>query len=259
MPAPRKPGPRAHRPAQEQKIPLVLRAGPEIEFRREKMPDVSRLVDRQDFHVLIPHLLRVGVLADAALPSLKQFTTLLLQWNRMASNLISQSDESRVVSRHLVESLAPAHWLKDAAKARWVDFGSGGGFPAIPLSLVGVGTSWTLVESRRTKTLFLRRVAQELKLPNISIATSRLEDFVLEDQNRGAYDGFTSRATLTLGPTLMLAADLVVPGGEAFLWKGSRFVVEASEEQSWQENWEHTGLLGVGEGHTRVARFKRRG
>jgi 16S rRNA (guanine527-N7)-methyltransferase len=237
----------------------VLRAGPEIEFRREKMPDVTKLVDRQDFHPLIPHLLRAGAVVDAALPAIRQFTTLLLQWNRMASNLISQSDETRVASRHLLESLEPAHWLKEAGRKRWIDFGSGGGFPALPLALAGVGESWTLVESRRTKTLFLRRAAQELQLAKVSVSTSRLEDFVLEDENRAAFDGFTSRATLTLGPTLMLAADLVVPGGEAYLWKGSRFEVEVAEDHSWQENWEHTGLLGVGDGHTRVARFKRRG
>lgn len=230
-----------------------------MEFRKEQLPDVSKQVARQDLSSLIPHLLRGGAHADSALGALEQYTTLLLQWNRMASNLISQSDEPRITSRHLMESLMPAYWLRESGKTRWLDFGSGGGFPAIPLAICGIGDKWTLVESRRTKTLFLRRVAQDLRLNHVEVVTTRLEDFVADGEHRGVFDGFTSRATLTLGPTLALAADLVAPGGEAFLWKGSRFEEEAKEDRSWEESWEHTGILGIGEGHTRVVRFKRRG
>ena len=55
-----------------------------------------------------------------------------------------------------------------------VDFGSGGGFPALPLALAGVGERWTLVESRRNKTLFLRRAIQELGAGQVDVLTGRL-------------------------------------------------------------------------------------
>ncbi|HTO90365.1 MAG TPA: RsmG family class I SAM-dependent methyltransferase, partial [Candidatus Sulfotelmatobacter sp.] len=82
------------------------------------------------------------------LVQLRRFVELLLQWNRRVSNLISKNDESRVVEAHLVPSLEPAEWIASHRLSRWLDFGSGGGFPAIPLALCGVGEHWDLVESR---------------------------------------------------------------------------------------------------------------
>ena len=38
--------------------------------------------------------------------------------------------------RHLLESVEPAHWLKECGATRWLDFGSGAGLPAIPLALL---------------------------------------------------------------------------------------------------------------------------
>jgi 16S rRNA G527 N7-methylase RsmG len=100
----------------------------------------------QPWPTLVPHLLKVGLDSKSAVERLKQFMTGVLAWNRTASNLISRNDEKRFVERHLVESIEPAHWLKSTGAATWIDFGSGGGLPAIPLALVGIGPKWILVE-----------------------------------------------------------------------------------------------------------------
>lgn len=221
------------------------------------LPNVRRAIDAQPWDSLIPHLLKTGVDVDATTRSIKQFTELLLKWNRGISNLISRNDEPRVVERHIVESIEPAHWLKSDGASRWIDFGSGGGLPAVPLAMAGVGDQWVLVESRRTKTLFLKRVVQDLRLDNVTVINERLEDFVLEEAGP-RFDGFTSRATLRLVPTLELAARLVVPGGHAFLWKGSRREEEMAEDSSWQNSWELDGLLGIAGGRTVVVRFTRK-
>src|SRR5205814_3823760 len=141
------------------------------------------------------------------------------QWNRKVSNLVSKNDEDRIVARHILESLEPGHWLRDCGAKRWLDFGSGGGLPAIPLAIGGIGTEWTLVESRRTKTLFLRRALEDLGMKNITVVHSRLEDLLDARDHSSSYDGFTSRATLPLAPTLAMAASFVQPQGTAFLWK----------------------------------------
>ena len=232
--------------------------GPEVEFAREQWPDVGATLDRQDWDALIPHLLRVGAEVATVAPRMRRYGELLLQWNRLASNLISKNDEARMVVRHFVESLEPAHWLKSDSAERWVDFGSGGGFPAIPLALAGVGTSWTMIESRRTKCLFLRRCVEQLELSGVSVEQSRLEDVVATGNLANRFDGFTSRATLAAVPTLLLAATLVVPGGHAYLWKGSRREAELAEDRSWKDHWELDGLLGIGDGQTVVERFVRR-
>ena len=184
---------------------------------------------------------------------------MLIEWNRSVSNLISNNDEARIVERHIAESVEPAAWLKISPAIRWLDFGSGAGLPALPLAISGVGPHWTLVEARRMKTLFIRKAIDSMRLHDIEVVMARLETLGNEAGRIGAYSGFTSRATLALGPTLALAARFVAPGGSAFLWKGSQREHEMSADSSWQEAWEFDGLLGIGQGQTVVARFARNG
>lgn len=215
------------------------------------------MLKRQPWDELIPHLLKIGVDTAEAISRLRRYCELLLQWNRKVSNLISRNDEIRIVSRHIVESLEPAHGLKECGAKRWLDFGSGAGLPAIPLVICGIEGEWTLVESRRTKTLFMRRALEDLGIKNVEVVNARLEDLVGSENHVNSYDGFTSRATLTLSPTLAVAATFVRTGGAAFLWKGSRREEEMAADQSWREQWDFDGLLGIGDGATAVARFRR--
>jgi 16S rRNA (guanine527-N7)-methyltransferase len=216
------------------------------------------LLGRQPWDLLTPHLLRAGADIVEVLPRIRRFAEFLLEWNRGFSNLISTSDEGRLVQRHILESIEPAHWIKSSGARRWLDFGSGGGLPALPLALAGVGESWTLVESRRNKTLFLRKMIQEFGLTGIGVELARLESLSSEAGRLGKFDGFTSRATLRLGPTLALAADWVSAGGHAYLWKGSRREQEMAEDRRWEALWDLDDVLAIGGGQTVVARFVRR-
>ena len=105
----------------------------------------------------------------SAIARLREFGTLLLAMERRCVQPDIAQRCSRMVERHFTESLEPAHWLKAGGAKRWLDLGSGGGFPAIPLAILGVGGHWTLVESRRNKTLFLQKAVQELKLSGLEV------------------------------------------------------------------------------------------
>jgi 16S rRNA (guanine527-N7)-methyltransferase len=218
---------------------------------------VQNIIARQPWDQLVPHLLKMGGDVEEYTNRLKAFAALLIEWNQSASNLISRTDIPRFVERHILEAIEPAHWLKSSGAENWLDFGSGGGLPALPLAMVGVGPNWTLVESRRTKTLFLRRAVEQLEIPGITVVCDRLENLGGDDGLARMFDGFTSRATVTLGPTLVLAARFVKPGGTAFLWKGSRRETEMGTDPRWKAFWELDGLLGITGGKTVVARFKR--
>jgi 16S rRNA G527 N7-methylase RsmG len=98
----------------------------------------------------------------------------------------------------------------------------------------------------------------ELELDNIEIELSRLESLLPEPDRIGKFDGFTSRATQRLGPTLLLASEFVLPGGAAYLWKGSRLDQEMSEDDRWLEHWDHGGRLSLASGRAIVARFIRK-
>jgi 16S rRNA (guanine527-N7)-methyltransferase len=216
------------------------------------------MLDRQPWDSIVPHLLSAGADIAEALPRIRRFAELLLEWNRGHSNLISTSDEARLVQRHILESIKPASWIKSGGARRLLDFGSGGGLPALPLALAGVGESWTLVESRRNKTLFMRKVINEFGLSNVGVELARLESLLAEAGRLGRFDGFTSRATLRLGPTLVIAAEWVNPGGLAYLWKGSRREDEMAEDRRWEEHWAQDGLFEIEPGQTVVARFVRK-
>jgi 16S rRNA (guanine527-N7)-methyltransferase len=165
---------------------------------------------------------------------LRDFCARVLAWNRSVSNLVSRSDEGRIVERHLVESLEHAGWLAASGCARWIDLGSGAGFPAIPLAVAGVGAHWALVESRRIKALFLRKIVQDMGLSGeIEVANSRLE--ALDPEAR--FDAFTARAAGRIAESLGSAGPLVVSGGSAFLWKGSRWREEIDLDRAWESEW----------------------
>jgi len=227
------------------------------------------LIKDPEWRELVPLVERVGRDAATDLPRLASYARLVLEWNRSVSNLISRSDETRLVSRHIRESIEPAQFLGESGADRWIDFGSGAGLPALPLAMVGIGARWTLVESRRPKVLFLRKAIQEMGLTNIEVEHARLEEVIARIRVEEGYgpddvdaarkwNGFTSRATLRLGPTLEIAANAVMANGRAFLWKGSRREEEMADSSSWSADWEFHGETNIGDGSVAVCKFLRK-
>ena len=197
---------------------------------------IGAIAARQRWDLVEPLLTGTPAAANPseALSALRRFVTSLVAWNSNVSNLISKNDVARIVDRHLAESLESAGVFANLGRERWLDFGSGAGFPAIPLALVGVGVSWQLVESRRPKTLFLRKVLQELPLKHMAVVHDRLENLPPGEP----FDAFTARATEAIGPTLRAAAPHIRPGGTACLWKGSSWQAELEPRSAWAAEWE---------------------
>lgn len=221
--------------------------------------DPEKLVARQAWSALRPLLERAHADVEPTLARLRSYAISLLEWNRGVSNLISRHDEERLVERHIAESIQPAALLRESGCERFVDLGSGAGLPAIPLAIAGVGRSWSLVESRRNKTLFMRKASEDLELKGIEVLCARLEVAIEEDADALACDGFTSRATMTVGPTLEMAARIVRSGGSAFLWKGSSYSEEmVAAEAEWQRSWSFEAAHPIGEGPNVIAVFKRK-
>ncbi len=208
---------------------------------------------------LLPFLSGGDAERELVLARIKAFALELLKWNQGVSNLISHDDEPRLLDRHIAESLAGASVINTLGCKKLVDFGSGGGFPALPLALAGVGSHWSLVESRRNKTLFLRRAVQEISIKRVVVVTGRLEVLIKGDPATLHCDGFTSRATMKLGPTLEMASAIVVPGGHAILWKGSGVQAElAAESGEWQQHWGPPMVHAIGDGPNSILVFERK-
>ena len=95
---------------------------------------------------------------------LERLLTLLLQWNAKM-NLTAIRDPESIVERHFGESLFLAFRLPKFQSL--LDFGSGAGFPGLPIQLLHQETHVTLAESQRKKATFLREAVRQLMLPSV--------------------------------------------------------------------------------------------
>ncbi len=120
------------------------------------------------------------------------YLRLLNKWNK-AYNLTAVRDPAEMVSRHLLDSLSVAPHVEQGG-SRWLDVGSGGGMPGIPLAILFPERSFTLLDSNGKKTRFLTQVKLELKLANLEVVHSRVEAF----RPKQAFTGITSRAFSSL-------------------------------------------------------------
>ena len=116
-----------------------------------------------------PAGLRLNVLlAEAGLAPLSEseatlfgkYLSLFVRWNTWI-NLTSIRDQEGILSRHFGESIACARALPEGISTL-LDFGSGGGFPGIPIALCRPEIAVTLAESQGKKAAFLQEAVRVL-------------------------------------------------------------------------------------------------
>jgi len=93
---------------------------------------------------------------------LSLYLDLLLKWNAH-TNLTAIRDPEEIVRRHFGESLFAARHLPKSATTL-LDFGSGAGFPGLPIALLRPDIHVTLAESQNKKSTFLREAVRILHL-----------------------------------------------------------------------------------------------
>ena len=82
-------------------------------------------------------------LSAAQCRKLEIFVALLTEWNEKI-NLISRKNIDGIWRDHILHSLAPAVILRLPSKASYLDLGTGGGLPGIPLSILYPESSWMI-------------------------------------------------------------------------------------------------------------------
>src|ERR1700679_2778684 len=107
------------------------------------------------------------------LAQLSLYLDLLLKWNAR-TNLTAIRDPEEIVRRHFGESLFAARHIPAEAKTL-LDFGSGAGFPGLPIALLHPNLEVTLAESQNKKSTFLREAVRILTLPNVQVWPNRVE------------------------------------------------------------------------------------
>lgn len=166
---------------------------------------------------------------------LESFVTLLELWNR-SINLVSPKSLAGVWTRHVADSLQLMA-LAPAAAESWIDLGSGGGFPAIPVAIVAAASRprlrLTLVESDTRKAAFLASAIRAAGL-DASVVARRIE--ALDPR---PYDVISARALAPLPRLLELAHRFAGPGTVLLFPKGERLDSElTAAEAAWHSRVE---------------------
>lgn len=152
------------------------------------------------------------LLIEAGLPTLdpmqtdrfEKYFSLFVRWSRQV-NLTSIRGEEEILSRHFVESIACARALPDGISTL-LDFGSGGGFPGIPIALCRPEIVLTLAESQGKKAAFLQEAVRVLGL-SAHVHDGRAELL------KSHFDCVALRAVDKMAEAVRFAANLVAPGG----------------------------------------------
>jgi 16S rRNA (guanine527-N7)-methyltransferase len=144
-------------------------------------------------------------LAGLQVEALARFVELLIRWNRVYNLTGPIRDLGELVDRHLLESLALRPLLRGE---RVADVGSGAGLPGMPLAIAEPARVFTLIESRAKRVRFLRHVALELALGNVTVAHGRAE-LLRPDR---PFDTVLARAVAPPAELLTICRPLTAPG-----------------------------------------------
>lgn len=160
----------------------------------------------------------IGVSRET-LSALQSYADLVLKWNR-SINLIAKSTEGDIWDRHIVDSAQLLLHVNHEPK-KWLDMGSGGGFPALVCAMIsgrqGAGTEFVCLESDTRKCIFLQEAAR-ITGTKISILQSRIEEADFQDA-----DLISARALAPLPELLDMASQHAAKNGTVLLLKGQNY------------------------------------
>ena len=158
---------------------------------------------------------------------LTAYADLLRKWTKKI-NLVSKSSVDDLEHRHIWDSAQ----IYEPFEGEWLDFGSGGGLPAIVIAILaqgeGLKPTMTLMESDQRKATFLRACARELALP-LNIVVSRIENVQPTEATV-----ISARALADLDHLLELSAEHLATDGQCLFMKGASW---QQEVDAARENW----------------------
>ena len=141
----------------------------------------------------------------------------LFVWNEKI-NLVSRTVSRETVENHIVHSLFPSQLGLLGAHDKWIDAGSGGGLPGIPLSIHNPEKMWMLNDNVRKKMKAVAAIVDSLELTNVEIVAKSISLFDLQSGT-----GIVTKHAFKI-PKLLHLLDKK-PWKSIILWKGERDIL----------------------------------
>ena len=136
-------------------------------------------------------------LTDVQKQQFEQLDALYRDWNAKI-NVISRKDIDNLYEHHVLHSLAIGKFIQFSKGSNVLDFGTGGGFPGIPLAILFPEVNFRLIDGTGKKIRVATEVANAIGLKNVDAVHLRGEE------EKGKYDFVVSRAVMPLGDLMKI-------------------------------------------------------
>ena len=127
---------------------------------------------------------------------LANYSKLVIDKNEQV-NLISRRDVKNIIENHVFISSYITQYLPDKVN-RFLDIGTGGGFPGIPLAIMNPLMRGVLADSTAKKIEAVQEFIDDLKLSNVIAENCRVESDEFQEKYKNTFDLVVSRATVPL-------------------------------------------------------------
>ena len=117
--------------------------------------------------------------------------TLYRDWNAKI-NVISRKDIDNLYEHHVLHSMAIGKALRFKPATTVLDFGTGGGFPGIPLAILFPDVKFKLIDGTGKKIRVATEVAQAIGLNNV------VAEHLRGEEEKGKFDFVVTRAVMPL-------------------------------------------------------------
>ncbi len=155
---------------------------------------------------------------------------LLLAWTA-AVNLTAIREPAEVARAHVLDSLSAVATMRSLRIDTFLDLGSGGGFPGLPLAAVLPAQQTLLVEPIGKKARFLEAAVAATGMAGVDVVAVRSETLATEAPHRGKWPAVTARAVASLAELVELAFPLLRHDGVLIAWKRGDLVDEVADAQ----------------------------
>ena len=130
-------------------------------------------------------------LTDKQIEQFKALQALYEDWNQKI-NVISRKDISNLYSHHVLHSLAIAKAINFKDGTTIMDFGTGGGFPGIPLAIMFPNCKFKLIDGTGKKIMVANEVIKAIGITNV------VAEHIRGEEEKEKYNFIVSRAVMPL-------------------------------------------------------------